>query len=77
MCAADNTPLYTFGDKTAGDGQIHKCRSWEQLRNWATDHTACYQDTIEDIPLREHFGHCDDGGDGIDDLEFRLGHKPL
>ena len=65
MCNADNTPLYTFGDKTAGDGQLHHCRDWNELRDFATAHTACYRDSVGDIPLGEHFGYCDDGFDGL------------
>ena len=65
MCNADNTPLYTFGDKTAGDGQLHRCRDWNELRNFASENTASYRDSIRDIPLGEHFGYCDDGFDGL------------
>lgn len=73
MCNADNTPLYTFGDMTAGDGQIHKCRNWDQLRNFASENSACYKDSVEDIPLGDHFGFCDDGEDGIPAKEFSIG----
>ena len=65
QCQADSTPLYTFGDFTVGDGQLHKCRSWEQLREFATAHTACYKDSVGPILLGEHFGFCDDGSDGL------------
>lgn len=65
QCYADSTPLYTFGDFTAGDGQLHKCRNWHQLRDFATENTACYKDTVEDVLLKEHFGVCDDGSDGL------------
>jgi len=64
-CNADSTPLYTFGDNTAGDGQLHKCRDWDALRAYAAEHTACYRDTVEDVLLGEHFGYCDDGDDGL------------
>ena len=69
QCSADNTPLYSFGDNTAGDGQMHRCRDWDQLRNFATRHTACYRDSIADIPLGNHFGFCDDGRDGLLNLD--------
>ncbi|QKX64216.1 uncharacterized protein TRUGW13939_11389 [Talaromyces rugulosus] len=69
QCNADNTPLYSFGDYTAGDGQIRKCKYWNALRQWATKHTACYKDSVEDIPLKGHFGFCDDGKDNLIDLE--------
>lgn len=65
VCNADNTPLYTFGDFTAGDGQLHQCRNWTELRQYATEHTACYKDTLEDVPLGDHFGFCDGGDDGV------------
>lgn len=65
VCNADNTPLYTFGDKTAGNGQLHRCRDWGQLRDYATENTACYRDIVEDVPLGDHFGSCDDGDDGV------------
>ncbi|KAF2237621.1 hypothetical protein EV356DRAFT_510582 [Viridothelium virens] len=68
ICNADNTPLYTFGDKTAGDGQLHQCYDWNELREYATANTACYRDSIGDIPLGDHFGHCDDGIDGVEVL---------
>ncbi|KAF6229301.1 hypothetical protein HO133_007417 [Letharia lupina] len=63
--ATHNTPLYTFGDKTAGDGQLHRCRDWNELRDFATENTACYRDSVGDIPLGEHFGYCDEGVDGL------------
>ena len=65
QCNADSTPLYTFGDKTAGDGQLHRCRDWNELRDFATQHTACYRDSVGDIPLGDHFGYCDEGRDGL------------
>ncbi|RAH45371.1 uncharacterized protein BO95DRAFT_319450, partial [Aspergillus brunneoviolaceus CBS 621.78] len=59
LCYADNTPLYTFGKFTAGGGQVHQCRNWNELRDFATSHTACYRDSVEPIPLGAHFGFCD------------------
>ena len=61
QCNADNTPLYTFGDSTAGDGQLRKCKSWDALRDFATENSACYMDSVKEIPLRDHFGYCEDG----------------
>ncbi|KAL4935903.1 hypothetical protein BDV06DRAFT_217085 [Aspergillus oleicola] len=55
ICNADATPLYTFGDFTAGDGQSHLCKNWSQLRDYATNYTP-------------HFGYCDDGDDGVIEL---------
>ncbi len=68
QCGADSTPLYTFGDFTVGDGQLHKCRNWDQLRDFATKHTACYKDSVDPVLLKEHFGFCDDGRDGLHQL---------
>lgn len=65
MCHADNLPLYSFGDNTAGDGQMHQCRNWDTLRDYATQNSACYRDTDGDVLLIEHFGYCDDGKDGL------------
>lgn len=70
MCKADNTPLYLFGDDTAGDEQYRKCQDWDTLRQFATDHSACYRDTPPDVdkdtfPLGAHFGYCDGGYDGL------------
>ncbi|KAI1455385.1 hypothetical protein F4805DRAFT_459765 [Annulohypoxylon moriforme] len=71
QCNADNTPLYSFGDHTAGDGQLHECKDWEQLRAWAAENTACYRDSIEDIPLKDHFGFCrEDGDDGVKPIDY-------
>lgn len=69
QCNADNTPLYVFGDGTAGDGQLHKCRDWNALRDFATDNTACYRDSAKPIILGDHFGYCDDGNDGVIDAK--------
>ena len=62
MCNADSTPLYTFGSTYVGYGQPHQCRSWDGLRDFATENSACYAE--EGDTLEQHFGHCD-GGDGL------------
>ncbi|KAL3426736.1 hypothetical protein PVAG01_00245 [Phlyctema vagabunda] len=67
MCHADNTPLYTFGDHRSGDGQLHQCRDWSALRDAATEKTACFRDGRLGDTLADHFGHCDDGKDGLED----------
>ena len=67
ICNADTTPLYTFGDNTAGDGQVHKCKDWNTLREYSTRNRACYRDTVEDVLLGQHFGYCDDGHDGMEE----------
>lgn len=76
MCKADNTPLYLFGDDTAGDEQYRKCNDWNALKDFATDNSACYRDTPLDVdrtkfPLGAHFGYCDGGKDGLKDGERR------
>ena len=65
VCHADNTPLYTLGQHTAGDGHIHQCRDWNALRDYATENSACFRDRIGLEPLRQQFGHCDGGYDGV------------
>jgi hypothetical protein len=62
-CNADSLPLNTFGGTYVGNGQTHKCKNWEALRNFATENSACYME-IEGVSLDEHFGHCDNG-DGL------------
>jgi len=46
LCAADDTPLYSSFEHPGqvGFGQARKCRSWEQLEEWANAHTACWRD---------------------------------
>ncbi|KAH8433405.1 uncharacterized protein LDX57_011039 [Aspergillus melleus] len=70
QCNADNTPLYTFGEFQAGDGQLHRCRDWGELHDYATDHSACYRDSVHGIPLKDHFGFCDSAK--VDGLERTL-----
>lgn len=65
ICNADTTPLYTFGDFSAGDGQMHKCRNWNELREYARENSACYRDIVGHVPLGHHFGYCNDGDDGV------------
>ena len=65
MCTAGDTLLYTWGRNETGDGQLRKCRDWTALRDWATANSACYRDSVDAIPINDHFGHCDDGTDGI------------
>ncbi|KAH7139071.1 hypothetical protein B0J11DRAFT_575005 [Dendryphion nanum] len=87
ICKADNTPLYSFGTLSTGDEQYRKCRSWDALREFATENSACYRETPEGVDeesfgLEEHFGYCDGGYDGVRDGErrgrFRDGavHRP-
>lgn len=76
ICKADNTPLYVFGDDTAGDEQYRKCNNWDALRQFATENSACYRDTPAGVnkdtfALGSHFGYCDGGYDGVKDGERR------
>ncbi|OAL73383.1 hypothetical protein A7D00_1409 [Trichophyton violaceum] len=76
ICKADSTPMYLYGDDTAGDEQYRKCQDWNSLRQFATDHSACYMDTPrvadpDTFPFGAHFGHCDDGTDGVVEGERR------
>ena len=68
MCTAGDTLLYSWGRNVTGDGQERQCRDWGKLRDWAKEHTACYRDTEKPVSLREHWGHCHEGTDGIDML---------
>lgn len=63
MCVADDTPLYTWGQSIAGDGQLRKCRNWDKLRDWAGENSACYAD-FKDAEGGT-FDACDEGTDGI------------
>lgn len=60
QCNADSTPLYTFGGFIAGNGQLHRCKDWNQLRDFATRHTACVRGSVE---------FCDKAEDGVENLE--------
>ena len=60
QCNADSTPLYTFGGFTAGNGQLHRCKDWNQLRDFATRHTACVGGSV---------GFCDEAEDRAVGLE--------
>lgn len=59
QCTAGDTLLHTWGKNTTGDGQQRRCRDWSALRNWASEHTACYRDSSKPIPLMDHLDHCD------------------
>ncbi|KAL1624864.1 hypothetical protein SLS54_003588 [Diplodia seriata] len=65
MCNADSTPLHGAGDHMAGDGQVHRCKSWAALRDYATANTACFHDGQPGWTLEDHFSKCDDGTDGL------------
>jgi hypothetical protein len=68
MCHADNTPLYGHGDGMAGDGQLHRCKDWNELRDYATQNTACFQDARPGMSFEDQFSMCDNGSDGLEEL---------
>ncbi|KAH3966527.1 hypothetical protein HBH52_199540 [Parastagonospora nodorum] len=68
MCHADSTPLYGKGDRMAGDGQLHQCRDWNELRDYATKNTACFRDHEPGMSYEDLFSVCDDGTDGLEQL---------
>lgn len=55
MCTAGDSLLYSWGRNITGDGQFRKCRKWSALRDWATENSACYRDSVDSIRLNEHF----------------------
>ncbi|KAH8696759.1 hypothetical protein BGW36DRAFT_298046, partial [Talaromyces proteolyticus] len=61
-CNADSHPLYTFSGTQVGYGQQHKCRDWNALRDFATEHSACF--LIGSKSFEENFGFWHDG-DGL------------
>jgi hypothetical protein len=64
MCNADPAPLYTWGHTYIGYGQQHKCRSWDALRNYASENSACFADSADGRSMEDMFGQCDHG-DGL------------
>ena len=67
MCGTTGeTLLYTWGKNITGDGQMRQCHDWGKLRGWAKEHSACYKDTESPVILKEHFGHCHEGNDGLE-----------
>ncbi|EAT78363.1 hypothetical protein SNOG_14126 [Parastagonospora nodorum SN15] len=62
------TPLYGKGDRMAGDGQLHQCRDWNELRDYATKNTACFRDHEPGMSYEDLFSVCDDGTDGLEQL---------
>ena len=69
MCQADDTLLSTTGRRDAGMNQTRMCRDWDALRQWATEHTACYHDLVDPLGITSHndarFEKCDGGEDGL------------
>ena len=69
MCQADDTLLSTCGHRDAGMNQTRLCRNWDTLRQWATDHTACYHDKEDPLGVTpsndDRWEKCDGGDDGL------------
>ncbi|KAJ5792556.1 uncharacterized protein N7503_008534 [Penicillium pulvis] len=67
MCNADDTPRYTGfqPNQKSGLGQVRMCRDFEQLEQWARDHTACWRHVgeIREEGFREldRYRFCPDG----------------
>lgn len=59
--------MYTWGNFSAGDGQLHRCRDWNELYDYATKNTACYKDDANSPNVEDYFGHCEDAR--LDGLE--------
>ena len=59
MCEANDFLLKTSLHSDTGHGQTRMCRDWDALRDWATEHTACYNDDSG------QWGDCDGGDDGL------------
>ena len=72
MCNADDTPRYTgrvneqasAEHATSGIGQTKMCRDFNQLEQWAVEHSACYKpiDVYNDsFPRIERYKFCPNG----------------
>ncbi|MCJ1437316.1 hypothetical protein MMC27_006703 [Xylographa pallens] len=65
LCAADDTPLYSSFEHPGqvGFGQARKCRSWEQLEEWANAHTSCWRDinSGQHIDTLLRYRYCPEG----------------
>ncbi|MCJ1330126.1 hypothetical protein MMC10_006808 [Thelotrema lepadinum] len=68
LCRADDTPRYTTSSSSAGTGkgQVRMCRSWTQLKEWASGYNACYSYTNQtdpDYPQVLRFANCPAGSE--------------
>ena len=77
-CYADRFPLYVNipdpekEDKvTPGVGEIRMCRSWNGLRDFALEHTACWSKDgwHKGDPIADTYKRCPDGSKPWEDLE--------
>lgn len=79
-CNADDTMRYTgrlHAMKDAnttgvysGVGQTRMCRSWDKLRDFAAEHSACYRrPTDHYVPLLDRYKNCPDGSKPWEDMD--------
>ena len=64
MCTADDTLLQSYGHARIGVNQTRQCRDWDALRDFATRHTAGYDDN-EQPNGGSRWHHNDLGSDGL------------
>ena len=69
-CNADDLPRYTgrlnneAGNSavSSGTGEIHMCRDWNKLREFAVKNSACYRRPSDhNVPLIDRYKNCPDG----------------
>ncbi|KAM7189749.1 protein of unknown function (DUF3328) domain containing protein [Rhypophila sp. PSN 637] len=68
MCDADDNLLTWQGYGKVGINQTRLCRDWDALRDWATEYTSCYHDTVpksKGTSGQENWHKCDGGSDGL------------
>lgn len=67
MCQASSELLVITGHgHSNGFNQTRQCRSWDALRDFATEHTACYwDDEMPEGETKDRWQMCDDGSDGL------------
>ena len=71
VCAADDTPLYTGALNAqaglpvayGGVGQVRMCRDWDAVRQYALEHSACYDERASGlrVPEAEKYKFCPNG----------------
>lgn len=73
LCAADDTPRYTgalnheAGKDTSGIGELHTCRNWDKLRQYAVDHSACYRVPLfESSKTIDRYKSCPNGANALE-----------
>ena len=75
-CYADNFPLYIGitnpADDPPGVGDTRMCRSWDDLRDFAINHTACWSRDgwRPGDPFANTYKLCPDGSKPWEDLEL-------